>query len=179
METEDTVRLPGGEPISRRIEYSGETNLRPDQPVEIEWYEILDDEGRPTEVSIKLRTPIGAPGLSMKEQSEVRLDVLHVERTKFEVWKRRAAIRIPDDTDAILQSGSTFIDLQDAKLRQADDAVKSTSRALRTSTTVSPARLDEVLKAFADGGIHKVTALGYSRSHAYKLVSRARQELGK
>jgi hypothetical protein len=171
--TEEAVRLPGGETIPRRIELSGDTDLRPKDvpPVEIEGWEILDDEGNPTETHIILRTQPGEPGLSAKERQAVNLDAMHHNRVLFEVWRRTTMIRA---------GNMTYPDLRPERQAQASHAMKVASRGLRAPrNAVKPATLAEVLDAFKEKGIGGVTAMGYSRTHAYRLVKRAREELGR
>lgn len=178
--TADTVRLPGGETVPRRLEHKGRTTLRPEDrpPVNVDGWEILDDHGGVTELHITLRTEPGEPGLTMKELGEIDLSVLHLNRVQWEVWNRRAAIRT-EDFEMLAATGRSFDDLSKERLDQAAKAAKSTVKRLRSGSTVTPEQLTEVLDAFEANGIGAVTKLGYSRSHGYKLVARAREELGR
>jgi hypothetical protein len=173
----DTVRLPGGETIPRRLEHKGATDLRPEgvPPVDIEGWEILDDSGGVIEFTITLRTQPGEPGMTFQELGAVNLAFLHHNKVLFEAWKRRATIRLPEDLE---RTGRGFDQLSVERRFEAAEAVRATSKRLR-----SPARsahdLDEILEAFDSGGIAAVVDLGYSRSYAYKLVSQAKAEAGR
>jgi hypothetical protein len=58
--------------------------------------------------------------------------------------------------------------------------MRTTSKRIRTTQAVPPERLAEILDTFENrGGINAVTKLGYSRSHGYKLVARAREEVAR
>jgi hypothetical protein len=175
----ETVRLPGGETVPRRLDHQGDTNLRSDDrpPVTIDGWETLDDTGNVTELSITLRTQPGEPGLTMEELGDVNLAALHHNRVLAHIYNRRAAIRIPEDTDTLAVTGRTFDQLARERQAQARTAMRTTSKRIRTAQAVPPERLAEILDTFENGGINAVMKLGYSRSHGYKLVARAREEV--
>jgi hypothetical protein len=169
----DTVRLPGGQLIPRRIALSGETELRPEgtPPVDVSGYEVLDDDGRPTELVIKLKTRPGEPGLDGAELGAVNLAALHHNQVTFEVWKRTTMVTV---------GNMSYADLGPERQYLARANVKAASRGLRApKNAIKPSTLTEALDAYESKGIGAVMKMGYSRTHAYRLVKRARQELGR
>jgi hypothetical protein len=65
------------------------------------------------------------------------------------------------------------------KVTQANKAVQTTSKRMRSPTRVTPDQLANVLDTFEPKGIGGVRDLGHSPPHGYKLVARARKELGR